>query len=206
VSFVRANEIYNFHQLLDLVGHPRYTAEKKHLEPISAAEGKKPFSDSLLAVPIQSYWHVDCLNDEICPNQKEAPMRDLKASDIMVKHVVSGKKNASARSAALQLLTGSHSGMPVTDEEGKVIGVVTEFDLLKASLQGKELMKLKTEDVMSREVATADMSTPILDIIATMTEKNIIRLPITAGGKLVGVVSRSDILKNLIEPELVAYI
>jgi CBS domain-containing protein len=133
-------------------------------------------------------------------------MKDLKASDIMVRHVMFGKKNASARSVALQLLTGSHSGMPVTDEDGKVVGVVTEFDLLKAALQGRELVKTTAEDLMSQDVATADINTPVVEIITTMTEKNIIRLPITAEGKLVGVVSRSDILKHLIEPELVAYI
>jgi len=132
-------------------------------------------------------------------------MKDLKASDVMVRPVISGKRNASARDVALQLLTGLYSGMPITDEKGKVVGVVTELDLLRAVQEGKELVKATAEDVMCRDVVTADVDTPVTDVIKTMTEKNIIRLPITKEGILVGVVSRCDILKSLIEPEFVAY-
>lgn len=132
-------------------------------------------------------------------------MQHLKASDVMVRPVISGKRNASARDVAMQLLTGLYSGMPVTDDQGKVIGVVTELDLLKAVQEGKELVKTTAEDVMCRDVVTADINTPVTDVIKIMTEKNIIRLPITNEGRLVGVVSRCDILKSLIEPEFVAY-
>jgi predicted transcriptional regulator len=132
-------------------------------------------------------------------------MKDLKASDVMVRPVMSGKRNASARDIALQLLNGLYSGMPVTDDAGKVIGVVTELDLLEAALEGKALVKITAEDVMSREVVTADVNSPVTDIIKIMTEKNVIRVPITRDGTLVGVVARCDILRALLEPEFVAY-
>jgi len=128
-------------------------------------------------------------------------MKDLKASDIMIRPVISAKRNASARDVALQFLSGLYSGMPVTDEEAKVIGVITELDLLKAVMEGKELVKITAEDVMTKEAVTADVDTPVSDIITIMKEKNIIRLPITADSKLVGVVARCDILRSLIEPE-----
>ena len=128
-------------------------------------------------------------------------MKDLKASDIMMRPVISAKRNASARDVTLQFLSGLYSGMPVTDEEGKVIGVITELDLLKAVMEGKELVKITAEDVMTKEAVTADVDTPVSDIITIMKEKNIIRLPITADSKLVGVVARCDILRSLIEPE-----
>lgn len=131
-------------------------------------------------------------------------MKNLKASDVMSRPVISGKRNASARDVALQLLTGFYSGMPVTDEQGSVIGVVTELDLLKAVWDGKELVKLTAEDIMSKDVVTADVNTPVTDIIETMHDKDVIRLPITKDGKLVGVIARCDILKHLIEPEFVA--
>ena len=57
-------------------------------------------------------------------------MKNVTAKDIMTKPVVSAKKHASARDIALKILSGLYSGMPVTDEDGKVIGVVTEYDLL----------------------------------------------------------------------------
>ncbi len=56
-------------------------------------------------------------------------MKDLKAKDLMTRPVISARKNASARDIALQLLSGLYSGMSVTDDDGKVIGIVTGFDL-----------------------------------------------------------------------------
>jgi predicted transcriptional regulator len=132
-------------------------------------------------------------------------MKNLKAKDVMVRPVVSAKRNASARDVALQFLNGLYSGMPVTDEAGKVIGVVTELDLLEASMEDKELVKITAEEVMTREVTTVDVETPLVDIVKIMKEKNIIRIPVTAEGTLVGVVARCDILTSLIEPEFVTY-
>jgi CBS-domain-containing membrane protein len=76
-------------------------------------------------------------------------MKTLKASDIMVRPVVSARKNAAARDIALQLLTGLYSGMPVTDDRGHVIGVVSEFDLLGAVQAGKQLTKTTAEEFMT---------------------------------------------------------
>lgn len=132
-------------------------------------------------------------------------MKDLKASDVMVRPVVAAKKTASARDVALQFLNGLYSGMPITDDAGAVIGVLTELDILEAVLAGKELVKTTAGDIMTQKPTTADVDTPLTDIVKIMKEKNIIRLPITANGKLVGIVARCDILTSLIEPEFVTY-
>ena len=132
-------------------------------------------------------------------------MKTLKAAQIMVRPVVSARKNATARDIALQLLAGYYSGMPVTDDEGHVIGVVTEFDLLEAVQAGKDLTKTTADEIMTTEVVTADLETPVSELIKIMTDEQVIRLPITAKGKLVGVVARCDVLKTLIEPEFVTY-
>jgi CBS domain-containing protein len=132
-------------------------------------------------------------------------MKDLKASQVMVRPVVAAKRNASARDIALQLLNGLYSGLPVTDDEGTVIGIVTELDLLGAVMSGKELVKTTAEELMTQNAITAEKDTSVTEIVKIMKEKNIIRLPITDNGKLVGIVSRCDILTSLIEPEFVAY-
>ena len=133
-------------------------------------------------------------------------MEDLKAKDVMTRPVLSARRNASARDIAMQLLSGLYSGIPVTDENGKVIGVVTEFDLLKQILAGKELVTLKAEDVMTRDTVTVDVDMPLKEVLKTMIEKNIIRIPVTIEGCLTGVIARCDILKTYIEPEFVTYI
>jgi predicted transcriptional regulator len=132
-------------------------------------------------------------------------MKDLKAKDIMTRPVVSARKNASARDIAMQLLSGLYSGMPVTDEDGKVVGVVTEFDLLGQVSKGRELVKLTAGDVMTKTPVTVDVSTSLNDLLKTMMENNIVRLPVTEEGRLVGVIARCDILRAFIEPEFASY-
>ena len=132
-------------------------------------------------------------------------MKDLKAKDIMMRPVVSARKNASARDITLQILSGLYSGMPVTDENGHVVGVVTEFDLLGQVAEGKELTKLAAEDVMQKEPKTVDVNTPLNDVLKVMLENFIIRVPVTEKKRLVGVIARCDILKIYIEPEFATY-
>ena len=132
-------------------------------------------------------------------------MKDLKAKDIMTRPVVSARKNASARDIAMQVLAGLYSGMPVTDDYGRVIGVVTEFDLLKQVYEGRELVKLTAGDVMTKTPITVDVNASVNEILKTMMENNIVRLPVTENGRLVGVIARCDILRAFIEPEFVTY-
>lgn len=133
-------------------------------------------------------------------------MKDLKASDIMVRPVVTATRKASARDIGMQLLTGLYSGIPIADEQGRIVGVVTEFDLLKAAREGKDLLETSAEEIMSKaQVITANLDTPVSDLLKIMIDTNIIRVPIMDKDKLVGVVARCDVLKALIEPEFVTY-
>ena len=72
------------------------------------------------------------------------------ARDIMNKIVTAAKKNTIGRDLAIKLLSGMYSGLPVVDDKGKVVGVVSEFDLLKAIRDGKALEQVKAEDIMSK--------------------------------------------------------
>lgn len=128
-----------------------------------------------------------------------------KASEIMTRPVVSARENASARDVALQLMTGHFSGMPVTNDDGKVVGIVTEFDILKSVQDGKELGRTTAKDIMTQDVATAKEDATVEEFILLMEEFHILRLPIVKDDKLVGIVSRSDILRSLIEPEFVTH-
>jgi CBS domain-containing protein len=125
----------------------------------------------------------------------------------MNRRVTAATPRAIGRDLALQLLSGMYSGLPVVDATGKVIGVVTEFDLLRAVREGKDLQTVKAEEIMSRTVVCAQENDALDDIIAKMTEHNIIRLPVVGeDGKLIGVIARADILSRLIEPEFVTIV
>ena len=129
-------------------------------------------------------------------------MKDLKASDIMMRHVVTAKGNYPARDLTLQLLHGTFSGVPVIDDDRRPVGIVTELDLIEALQEGKDLMTgLSVQDIMTREIIFVDVDTSVSEVINIMREHNIIRVPVTDNGKLVGVISRCDILKELAETE-----
>ena len=133
-------------------------------------------------------------------------MEDRTASEIMTRPAISAKLKASARDIALQFINEQYSGMPVTEEDGKVIGIVTEIDILNAINDGKELSRTTAGDIMTPEVVSANPDTPITEMIKMMEEFSIIRLPVVKDEKLVGVVSRGDIIRNLIEPEFMSNI
>ena len=125
------------------------------------------------------------------------------ARDIMNKIVTAAKKNTIGRDLAIKLLSGMYSGLPVVDDKGKVVGVVSEFDLLKAIKEGKKLEQVTAEDIMSKNPICVSENTPVAEIIDLMMKHNIIRVPVVRNDNLVGVISRCDILSNIVEPEFV---
>ncbi len=125
------------------------------------------------------------------------------AKDIMNKIVTAAKKNTIGRDLAIKLLSGMYSGLPVVDNKGKVVGVVSEFDLLKAIKEGKKLEQVTAEDIMSKKPVCVTENTPVDEIIDLMTKHNIIRVPVLRNDNLVGVISRCDILSSIVEPEFV---
>jgi len=125
------------------------------------------------------------------------------ARDIMNKIVTAAKKNTIGRDLAIKLLSGMYSGLPVVDDKGMVIGVVSEFDLLKAIRGGKALEQVKAEDIMSKNPICVSENTAVDEIIDLMMKHNIIRVPVVRNNNLVGVISRCDILSSIVEPEFV---
>jgi CBS domain-containing protein len=126
------------------------------------------------------------------------------AKEIMNKIVTAATKKTNGRDLAVKLLSGMYSGLPVVDE-GKVVGVVTEFDLLKATGEGKDLKLIFAEDIMTKDPICVEEETSVKEIIELMTGKNIIRVPVVRKEKLIGVISRCDILNSLIQPEFITF-
>jgi CBS domain-containing protein len=131
-------------------------------------------------------------------------MQDRTASEIMSCPVISAKKNAYVRDIAIEFLTEQYSGMPVTESDGSVIGIVSEIDILQAVNEGHELSTTTAAEIMTKDVATANPDTPMTELIKIMEDLHVIRIPIVEGGKLVGVVSRRDIIRSMIEPEFMS--
>jgi CBS domain-containing protein len=90
---------------------------------------------------------------------------------------------------------GGFGSVPILAEDGKVLGIVSEFDLLKAIMEGKELAKVTAGDIMTKGAISVTQDTPAMEIITLLQSKHLIRVAVAdAAGKLVGIVSRRDIL------------
>jgi CBS domain-containing protein len=126
------------------------------------------------------------------------------AKEIMNKIVTAATRKTNGRDLSVKLLSGMYSGLPVVDK-GKVVGVVTEFDLLNAVKEGKDLQKIFADDIMTKEPICVEEDTHVDEIIKIMTEQRIIRVPVVRKGSLIGVISRCDILNSLIQPEFITF-
>jgi len=124
----------------------------------------------------------------------------MKVSEIMETRVIAAKTNATCTSLAQKMLSGFISGLPVTDDEGHVIGVVTEFDILKVLRNGANLSKT-AKDIMSDKPICLEANQSVEEAIELMTRHHIMRIPVVSDGKLVGIVSRTDVLRAFVKEE-----
>jgi CBS-domain-containing membrane protein len=143
----------------------------------------------------------------------------MNAADMMSSPVVTIGPEATVRDAAWTMLTNRISAVPVLDGQGRLVGILSEGDLLRRAETGTqrrrswwgmfgvdseelaaEFVKThgrKVADVMSRNVITTGEDTPAPEIARLMETHGIKRVPIVADGKLVGIVSRADFLTAL---------
>jgi len=129
----------------------------------------------------------------------------MKAGEIMHGPVLATTPRASVRDIAAQLVVNGISGMPVAERGGTVLGVITEADILESLMEGKTLENLTAADIMSPEPITVDMETEVEEVIKILIEEGIVRVPVTEKGKLVGIISRIDIIRAVLEPEFITF-
>jgi CBS domain-containing protein len=127
----------------------------------------------------------------------------MNAVDVMNTPIVAASPNASAREIALYMLLGGFSGVPIADGNGSLVGIVTELDLIKALRAGKALEHVSVTDIMTCDVVTVDVSTPIEEIMQIFECEHILRVPVMREGKIVGIVSRPDLLRAVVEPNFI---
>ena len=127
------------------------------------------------------------------------------AKEIMQTPVIAATPQASLRDLASRLVTNEFSGMPVADPDGRVVGVITEADIIRALLEGKRLENLSAGQVMTGPAVTVDAKTPLEDVMKCLQEHRIVRVPVMADGKLIGIIARRDLIRALIEPEFMVF-
>ncbi len=84
--------------------------------------------------------------------------------------------------------------VPVVKEDSTLVGLVSEFDLLRAIEEGKDLRSVKAEELMTKNVVTVTEEMLVKDLIHLLQERHFIRVPVVRGDVLVGIASRRDVV------------
>jgi CBS domain-containing protein len=98
-------------------------------------------------------------------------------------------------SMVAEMLTERNFGsLPVVDHDGTLVGLVSEFDLLRIMDQGKDLRQVTASEIMTRDVVTATEQMPVPELVKLLQERHLIRVPVVKDKKLVGIVARRDVV------------
>ena len=147
----------------------------------------------------------------------------LNASDIMTTSVITVKKETPLAELAEILYKNRINGVPVVDDEGLLIGIICESDLIRKDKKlhiptvvalfdavfylesskkfEKEIKRISAttvEDLFTREVVTVDEKTLIEEIATLMTQKKIYTIPVMDGKRLVGIVGKGDVIRTFV--------
>src|SRR5439155_3001781 len=142
-----------------------------------------------------------------------------KALDVMTRNVVTVGRETSVAEAIRLMLDNNVSGLPVLGDDGKVVGILTEGDLLRRSETGTERHRprwleilmgpgrmageyVKThsrrvEEIMTRDLVSVTPDSPLDDVVALMERRRVKRVPVLDGEAPIGIVSRADLLRAL---------
>jgi CBS domain-containing protein len=147
----------------------------------------------------------------------------LTAKDIMTRDVLVVKPDTSIEELSSLLVKNEISGVPVVDDSGALVGIVTENDLIsrnkrlhiptvvsfldaaiylesskKFEQEVKRLTATRVGDICSRKVVTILEDTTVIDIATIMSEKKVYLLPVLRAGKVVGIVGKRDMVKAVV--------
>ncbi len=139
----------------------------------------------------------------------------MRVRDIMQTNVITIHLRASLREAARRMLESGINGLPVQDDAGNVVGVIGLKDILRAPtpsiVQAQVSRMANLEDrtevldntdvahVMARTVFSVREEDPVMAAVAVMVNQGLHPVPVLRNGKLVGIVSRADVVRALVD-------
>jgi CBS domain-containing protein len=119
------------------------------------------------------------------------------AKDVMTTKVVSISPEASVADAVQVLIDGHISGVPVIDGQGRLVGIISEFQLLEMVFDPR-IKSAPVGDLMTRDPLTVAETTSLSDVASLFVLHRIRRLPVLRDDRVVGVIARRDLLKYML--------
>lgn len=147
------------------------------------------------------------------------------ARDVMTTDITVLRLDDSVQHAGQLLLCCDHGALPVVDDEGNLVGLVSESDVLALaipqylegtedlsflpkslelpSLRDVDLAKLRIRDILRTDIMqVVDEDDPIIEVARIMVKKHVRRCPVVNGAKLVGIVRRRDLMQIIVKPAI----
>lgn len=118
------------------------------------------------------------------------------ARDIMTDTVIVTRGDAIVTDVIKLLLRWHISGLPVVDDEGNLVGIITEHDLMNFAISG-DAADTRVSEVMTTKVEKYSPDTLVVEVINSFASHRIRRVPVVENGKVVGIISRRDILREM---------
>ncbi|MBN1766251.1 MAG: CBS domain-containing protein [Sedimentisphaerales bacterium] len=125
-------------------------------------------------------------------------MKTTKACEVMTTNIITAKKDARLTDVMALLLRHHISGLPIVDDEKNLIGIISEIDLTNSVFSGNAA-DTTVEEVMTKSVISFPPETEMAELVQIFSSKRLRRVPIVDKGKLVGIVSRRDILREILK-------
>jgi CBS domain-containing protein len=136
----------------------------------------------------------------------------MQARDVMTREVVTVGPMTSAKYAAEAMAGHGYAALPVVDDEGRLIGIVAEADVLRHRIPTDPRLHARRDDagpvppqlvgdVMTAAVRTVDVRADLADIARLFVDDRLRSVPVLESGRLAGIVSRRDILHALVRPD-----
>ena len=131
--------------------------------------------------------------DQALPSSK---FGKLTVNRVMETSVRSEEGETSAELVASLLMEGFGS-VPIVDRANRLIGIVSEFDLLNVIRQGKRLADIAVQDILTSNPISVTADTNMSTVIEVLQNNHLVRVPVVdSTGKLVGIVARRDIIRG----------
>ncbi len=119
--------------------------------------------------------------------------------ELMQSAVITTNPHTTGLTIAHMLSEGNFGSIPVIDTDRRLLGLVSEYDLLQAVHEGKDLFEVTADPLMSRSLITVTEETSVSDLIRLLQEHHALRVPVVRGETLVGIVARRDVLFGYVQ-------
>jgi CBS domain-containing protein len=123
-------------------------------------------------------------------------MKSRKARDIMTTTVITVGPDLLLSDVIKLLLRWHISGAPVVDEAGRLVGIISEYDIMKFAFAGN-VRERRVSEAMTRDITAFGPDTPVPELVECCATQRIRRAPIVEDGRVIGIVSRRDILREM---------